>query len=402
MANYKFKAISFEGEEVEGVVKAKDADTAVIELKQQVATVNSIKEVKETPQFIEGLFKPKISEKELAFVCEQLSIILSAGLPITTGIKLVANQTEDKYLKALLTDVCEDVKSGSSLAAAFENRDDRLPTTFIESIRAGETSGRIERTFKRLSNYFESRSDVAEKVKSALIYPAFVIVLAIIVIALIMIFAVPVFTESFASFGIELPFPTRALIATSNFFRKWTWLIIIIVVALVIAYNVYRSTDAGHYKTDQWKLKMPIVGKVRMMTAASEFANSFNTMVSSGLPIVKALNITGKSISNYSIAQDVLEASGLVEGGAKIGASLKQKTNLPDLLTEVVGIGEESGSMEKVLTAISIYYDKEAEITTTKAIKVLEPSIIIVLAFFVVFILLAVYLPMFSLYGNIA
>ena len=402
MANFKYTATSFSGETIEGVINALDQDAAIIELKNNVAVVTSIKEVVETPNFITALFRPKLDEKNLALVCQQLSIILKAGLPITTAIRLVAEQTDDKYLKKLLRDVSEDVKSGSSLAAAFEKRDERLPSSFIESVRAGETSGKIEATFTRLATYFENKSDVSEKVKSALIYPAFVIALGVIVIAVIMIFAVPVFTESFAGYGIELPFPTRLLIATSDFMRKWLWLIVLIIAILVLVYYIYRKTEDGHYKTDQFKLKVPILGKVRMMSSASEFANSFTTMIASGLPAVKALSITGKSIANYSISQDVQEACGMVESGYKIADSLRQKTNLPSILTEVVGIGEESGSLEKVVGSIGTYYDKEASNATTRAIKVLEPSIILVLAVFVVFILLAVYLPMFSMYGSIA
>ena len=400
MANFKYTAISSNGEKIEGVINSLDRDTAIIELKDTVMTVTSIKEVQETPKFLEGLFKPKIDEKNLALVCQQLSIILNAGLPITLAIKLVADQTQDKYLKSLLINVAEDVKGGSTLAAAFEKRDNRLPSTFIEPIRAGETGGNIDSTFERLSTYFGNKSNVAEKVKSALIYPAFVIALGVIVVAVIMVVAVPMFTDTFAEMGIDLPFPTRALIAMSNFTINWLWLFVLIVAILAIAYFVYRNTEKGHYITDQWKLHTPMLGNIRMMTAASEFANAFSIMLASGLPAVKALRITGKTLTNYSIGQDVMDACGLVEGGYRIGTSIKKTTNLPDLLIEVTGIGEQSGQLEKTLRVIGDYYDREAQGTTDRAIKVLEPSIIIVLAVFVVFILLAVYLPMFSMYGN--
>ena len=400
MPNYRYTATSNIGEKTTGVIKAANKEAAIVELRNTIGTVNSIKEAVETKDI--EIFKPTINEKNLALVCQQFSIILNAGLPITMAIQLVANQTEDKYLKKLLMDVSDDVKGGKSLANAFEDRDSRLSSVFVESIRAGELSGNLDKTFVRLTDYFTNKSTVSSKVKSALIYPAFVIVLGVIVIAIIMIVAVPMFTETFAELGTELPLPTKLLIALSNFATKWTWLIALIVAIFVLAYVVYSRTEKGRLVTEEWKLKMPILGKVRMLSVSSEFANSFATMLTAGLPVIKALRITAKSLSNYYVTSQVNKAAIKVEGGYKIGASLKRETSLPELLTEVIGVGEESGSLEKVLDVMAKYYDNEAQTATNNAVKILEPSIVIVLAVFVVFILLAVYLPMFSMYSSIS
>ena len=400
MPNYRYVATSSTGEKETGVIKAADKEAAILEVRKTVGTVNSIKEANEAKDIV--IFQPTINEKNLALICQQFSIILNAGLPITMAINLVANQTEDKYLKTLLLDVADEVKAGKPLAESFEAKDPRLSSVFIESIRAGELSGNLDKTFERLTDYFTNKSTVADKVKSALIYPAFVIVLGVIVIAVIMIVAVPMFTETFAELGTELPFPTRLLMAMSDFMINWFWLICLIAAIFILAYVVYSRSETGRIVTEEWKLKMPILGRVRLLSASSEFANSFATMLTAGLPALSALRITARSLSNYKITTEVRRAATKVESGYKIGASLKRETQLPDLLTEVVGVGEESGSLEKVLDVMAKYYDNEARTATDNAVKILEPSIVLVLAVFVVFILLAVYLPMFSMYSSIS
>ncbi len=401
MATFKYKAISKSGVDVDGVIKAHDQNEAIIELKNTCAMVTSIKEVDEMPSFMQKAFNARVKEKELALVSEQFSIILKAGLPIMKTIELVANQVEDKQMKKLLKEVEEDVRGGSSLADAFENREDRLPATFIETIRAGEQSGNLDISFERMTKYLNKKVAVNNKVITALTYPAFVIVVAVIVVAVIMILAVPTLTETFADMGSELPAPTRILINISNFFVKWWWLMVLIILIIAIAFSIWKKTDSGHYAWDQIKLRLPILGKLNLMNAASEYSNTFSTMLGAGLPAVKALHTTGKTLSNYYIGQDILTSCKDVEGGNTIASGLEKNTELPELVVEITGIGEQSGTLENNLTAIAEYYDREVLNQTNRAISLLEPIIICVLAVIVLFILLAVYLPVFSMYGSV-
>lgn len=400
MATFKYTASSVSGKEVEGVVKARDQHEAIIELKQNYAVVKSIKEVDEMPNFMAKLFTPKVKDKDLALVCEQFAIILKAGLPVVKTIELVSNQVTDKNMKKLLAEVAEDVKGGRSLADAFEERGEELPATFIETIRAGEQSGNLDISFDRMTKYLNKKVETNNKVITALTYPAFVIIVAIIVIIIIMVFAVPTFTSSFAEMGTELPMPTRILIAVSNFFAKWIWLIILIALILAIIFFIWKRSDDGHYTWDRIKLRFPVLGNLNLMNAASEYSNTFSTMLASGLPAVKALHTTGRTLSNYYIGQDILESCTDVESGNMIADSLRKNTELPELAVEITGIGEESGSLERNLTAIAEYYDREVVNQTNRAISLLEPIIICILAVVVLGILLAVYMPMFSLYGS--
>lgn len=400
MATFKYTAISKSGVDVSGIIKAHNQNEAIIELKNTCSMVKSIKEVDEMPSFMQKAFNIKVKEKDLALVSEQFSIVLRAGLPLVKTIELVASQVDDKNMKKLLKEVEEDVRSGSTLADAFEDRDSELPATFIETIRAGELSGKLDIAFERMTKYLNKKVDVNNKVITALTYPVFVIAVAVIVIMIIMIFAIPTFTSSFAQMGTELPLPTRILIGVSNFFTNWWWLIMLIILILSVIFYIWKRTDSGRYLWDQIKLRFPILGRLNMMNAASEYSNTFSTMLGAGLPAVRALHTTGKTLSNYYIGQDILTSCSDVESGNMIADALEKNTELPKLAVEITGVGEQSGSLEKNLSAIAEYYDREVLNQTNRAIALLEPIIICVLAVIVLLILLAVYLPMFSLYGS--
>jgi type IV pilus assembly protein PilC len=335
-------------------------------------------------------------------MCRQFSILLTAGLPIARTVELVGVRSENKALKQILATVAEDITAGYSLAGSFQARAKNLPASFIETIRAGEESGSLEMAFGRLSGFFEKKSNVAGKVRSALTYPIFVIIVAFIVIAIIMGYAVPVFTSTFMEMGIELPLPTRMLIAMSNFFKVATIPMILIIVLLIIIYKLLRKKENWAIKFDKIKLKLPLLGKINIMNTASQFANTFSTMLAAGIPAVRALGITARSLSNAYIIDEILKTVAMVEQGQSIGNAIREVKEMPELLVEMTAVGEDSGSMEHTLEVIGEYYDTEVEYVTNRAVKMIEPIIICLLAVFVVFILLSVYMPMFGMYDNIS
>ena len=401
MNTYKYEALSKSGVPITGVVRAMDKTDAVIQIKETCDVVTSLKEIVEEEDILEKLHKVKIKDKDLALLCKQFSIILTAGLPIIKTVELVSGQVEDKDLKKILRAVEDDVKSGYGLADSLALRGaEGLPMTFVETVRAGEQSGALDTTFERLSRFYDKKSKTRGKIVSALTYPAFVMVVAVVVIAIIMIFAVPVFTQTFLDLGIELPLPTRMLIAMSNFFSNYTWLICIIALVLFLAYKFYKRTEQGRFNIDKFWLRLPIIGRVSLMNASSQFANTFSTMLSAGLPVIRALTITGKTMSNYYLGSGVMDAVAKVESGFDLGSSIKETHRFPDLLVEMINVGAQSGSIESTLNVVGEYYDNEVDTSTTKAVSMIEPIIICVLAVFVVFVLLAVYLPMFSMYGG--
>lgn len=401
MVTYKYKAISKDGIEVDGVIKAHDKHDAVIKLKGEYGIIVDIKEVTGLGLFRKKEGAGKVKDKEIALMCQQFSILLTAGLPITRTVELVAVRSENKTLKQILTSVAEDVTAGYSLAGSFQARAKNLPISFIETLRAGEESGSLEMAFGRLASFFEKKANISGKVKSALTYPILVIIVAVIVIAIIMGYAVPVFTKVFMDMGVELPLPTRILVAMSDFFKVATLPIICIIVALIVAYRLLKKKESWAIKFDEVKLKLPLFGKISIMNVSSQFANTFSTMLAAGIPAVRALGITARSLPNAYVTDEILTTVSFVEQGHSIGNALRQVKEMPELLVEMTAVGEDSGSMEHTLEVVGHYYDTEVEYVTGRAIKLIEPVIICVLAVFVAFILLAVYLPMFSMYGSI-
>ena len=343
----------------------------------------------------------KIKAKELSLLCSQLSIELRAGLPLVRSLKLVAENAENKTLKSILEQVADDVHAGHGLADSFALRGPQLPNTFIETIRAGEESGRLDDSFARLKDYYTNSASVANKVGSAMVYPIMLIAVAIIVVVIIMVKAVPVFEESFASMGNALPAPTKILIAVSHFFTDNLLLLIAIVAALAIAFFLFKRSEFGSRKIAELLLKFPGIGLVNRMSAASEFAATMGTMMASGLPMVQALNITANVASNLLIAEDIRHATDGVLEGKPMSEGLMESRYLPHLLLEMTSVGEETGSLEETLDVISAYYTEEVDVAVKRALDILNPVITIVLAVLVVFILLSVYLPLFSMYGSV-
>lgn len=345
----------------------------------------------------------KIKEKQLALVCSQFSIIISAGLPMVRSVELVADQTTDKTLHKLLKQVAGDVAAGNSLADSFENKGGKqLPITFIETIRAGEESGTLEESFRKLFVYFEKSAKTRAKVTSALIYPAFLCVLSVVVVAIMMVKVIPMFTEMFASMNADLPPMTAIIIAASNFMVHYWLILLLIVVVLIFALKFWSKSPNGMKFFAVLKLKLPLVGRVQRMNAASQFANTMSTILAAGMPMTRTIQITAKVLDNYVIGMQVGDMVGGVEEGVRLGQCVKQCPWFPPLLTEMTGVGEETGSLENTLTIIGDYYDNEVNLAVERALSMLEPIIICGIAVIVVIVVLGFYLPMFSMYNNMA
>lgn len=405
MITYRYKGLTSSGANVEGVVEAFDKQDALMRAKENCRVLISVEPVSggkvndimnaDLGALLSG---GKIKPKALTLLCSQLAIELKAGLPLVSSLKLVAENEENKVLKRILEEVADDVHAGNGLADSFATRGPGLPRTFIETVRAGEESGKLDDTFERLQVYYEKSSAVSSKVASAMTYPAMLISVAVVVIAIIMVVAVPVFEKTFSDMGNELPLPTKILIAMSNFMVDNLILIIAVVAATALAIFFYAKTDNGRHFFAQLALTFPGLNLVNKMNAASQFASTLSTMLASGLPLVSAARITGNIADNLLISEDIEKAvTGVIEGN-RLADGIKQSKWFPQLLKEMVTVGEETGKLEDTLNVISDYYNKEVDQAVKQAMDILNPIITIVLALMVVFILLSVYLPIFGMY----
>ena len=399
MPTYRYEATGNGGQPAEGVVEAADQSQAVAQIRQRYDVVLRLEEI--APPRVDPLERfQKLNLKVFALMCKQFSIILKAGLPLVQTVDLVSSQLSDKMLKKILTQVSEDIANGWSLSYSFSQRGEgRLPSAFIETIRAGEESGDLVRSFERMSTYYDRMTKTRAKATSALVYPAFLTAVAVVVIIVIMTYAVPTFASTFLSMNMELPLPTRMVIALSNFFSRYIWVMRGIAAALLFLLRLYSRTAGGRIRMSKGRLALPILGKIAVMTSASQFAHTMSAMLSSGMPILKALDTASRSVSNAHLSEQIRSVIPGVESGQPLGECMRTCHDLPPMLVQMTAMGEATGSLESTLQIQAEYYDNEVDTLTARALSLLEPIIICVMAVFVVMILLSIYLPMFSMYG---
>ncbi len=402
METCKYTAQSTSGQKVNGVVEAYNELDAVDRIKQNYDIILKLTQVNEEKQ---GLLNMEVGGKKLnskAFIlmCSQFSIILSAGIPIARTVRLIAAKTSDKVLHKMLNQVAADVESGRSISASFAERGgDFLPQTFIETIAAGEHSGNLETSFRTVYQHFDKQAKMAGKVRSAMAYPLFVLAVAVVVVIVLMAKVVPTFTSMFDNYDAELPGITKLLISISNFFANYWLLIICLIAFFIIVYKIYEKTEDGRMNIAKFSLKLPILGNIAVLNAASEFANTLAIMISSGLPLTRAINITAKTMSNYYMSTEVGKLAVKLEEGHSLGTSMRDANFMPDILVDMIAVGEDTGEMESTLKTVSGYYDAELELATASALAKLEPALLVGLAGIAGFIVIAIYMAMFSMYG---
>ena len=401
MKAFNYKGRSVAGAQVDGVVEANTVEEAVEKLREGGLIVEKVEQAAEPSGMDLHLGSPRTRDRELSVVCNQFSIILQAGMPIVRTLELVAGQTSDKALKNVLTEVASDVSAGYGLADSFSKHGSDLPSTFVESVRAGEASGTLDQVFASLAAYYERSSKAKSKARSALIYLAFICGLAVVVVAIIMAYAVPVFARTFESMNLELPPITRFLINVSHWWGAYLPLVALAVVAIFIAIQLAKRNSSFRETWSRIGLSVPVLGKIAECNGAHQYSSTMSMMLAAGLPVTEAIDVTSRSMSNAHMASCLASTKMDVEAGKPLATGLAKTTAFPDLVVEMTGIGEQTGSLEHTLDVMADYYANEVETTSTRALTLIEPIIIIILAIVVCLILLAVYLPMFTMYGGV-
>ena len=402
MAQFKYSAVSKSGERVNGVIDAYNEIDAANRIRENCDVILKLSEVSEKKTGLNmDIGGNKLNVKAFTVMCSQFSIILHAGVPLARAVHLIADKTTDKALKNMLQKVADDVEGGRSMSASFEENGGKvLPQTFIETIRAGEASGSIDRSFETMKVHFEKQQKTKSKVKSAMAYPLFVLVVAIVVVAVVMVVVIPKLTPMFTESGGEIPALMNSLIVVSTFFQKNILTMIGIAIAIVVVYKIYSNTEAGRLNLAKIQLKLPILGNIAELTGASEFANSMAALMNAGLSIPKALTITARTMSNYYFATENGKLSGELEAGRALGRSMADQGVMPDILVDMVGVGEETGELAHTLETVALFYDAELEEATKAALAKLEPAMLIFIAIFAGYIVIAIYTGMFSIYDT--
>ena len=403
MAQFKYVALSRSGERVNGIIEGYNELDAAAHVKENYGVILKIKPIDEKKQSM-GLLNMEIggnrlNKKAFIVMCSQFAIILKSGVPIVRTVQLIADKTTDKVLKKMLQHIAVDVEGGRSLSTAFEEHGAKiLPATFVETLRAGEESGNLDRSFDTMYRHFDKQMKMANKVKSAMSYPMFVLMIAVVVVAVIMIKVIPTFMEIFEGQGQELPLATKILIGISDFFVYRYMIILAIGAAIALVYQLMSHNENGRMLLAKAQLKLPVLGNIAELNAASQFANSMTTLLDSGLTMNKAVAITAKTLDNYFISTETGKLSSRLEEGHSLGASMRENQVMPDILIDMTGVGEETGELTSTLDTIALYYDAELEMAIQSALEKLEPAMLVFLAIVAGGIVGTIYFTMFSMY----
>jgi type IV pilus assembly protein PilC len=406
MPTYVFKGRNRMNEVVTGERVADDREALRQLLRREQVTLTSVKEKGREIGIPKIGGRKKVGSKDLAIFTRQFSVMIDAGLPLVQCLDILSQQQDNKYFQQVLAQVRQDVEEGSTLAAAMSRHPKVFDQLYSNMVEAGETGGILDLILQRLSTFIEKIVKLKRDVVSALIYPAAVILLAIAAVAVIMIVVIPQFQQIFLGLlgpGEPLPLPTRIVVGISNFLAGWGGLsILVILIGLAVALSFYYKTPKGRYRVDTILLKAPIVGSIFLKIAIARFSRTLSTLLSSGVPILQSLDITARTAGNVVIENAILQIRSAVEQGKSFVEPLRAAELFPHMVSQMVGIGEQTGALDAMLGKIADFYESEVDAAIANLLTLIEPALIGFLGVTIGSIVVAMYMPMFSLIGKLS
>lgn len=397
MPTFIYKARDQKGDLLKGEIQSVNQSLALESLAESGLWVSSLK--KKGKFSWSGLlgFEKRSKDSDLIIFTRQLATMVEAGLPLNNSLGILANQIENKSLAKVISQLREDIEMGAGLAEALSKHPKFFDETYVAMVEAGEVGGFLADVLGRLASLREINLDRKTKVKSALAYPTILIVAALLGISFLVIFVFPLFVKIFDKAGVDLPWPTAVLVGLSNFVRGFWYIILPTLIGIFIFLSKYYKNPSGRMKFDSLKLKIPIFGKLFRKVSMSSFVHTLRALNESGIPIIKSLDITSKVVNNKIIAKAVLEAKDRVEQGHTLNHSLMDSGEFPEMVTQMIGVGEESGRADEMLDKIAQYYDRDIDYTISRLTALLEPVLILLMGFVVAFMYLSLMMPMLNL-----
>jgi type IV pilus assembly protein PilC len=379
---------------------SRDEAIAYLRKKRIIATY-----LREKPKPVGVSFKlpvRSVRTRDLVIFTRQFATMVNAGLPLVQCLDILAKQSENPQFRAVIGGVMHDVEAGSTLAESLGKRPNVFDSLFVNMVDAGEAGGILDDILIRLAGYMEAAENLRRKVKSAMTYPTVVLTVAVGATTFMLIFIIPTFARIFAEFGGELPLPTRIVMMASNFLKGYWWLLIGILVGTFITIRRYYKTPAGRMQIDRLLLRMPVLGSVLRKASIARFTRTLGTMISSGVPILTALDITARTAGNRVIEQAILATKGSIGEGETIAAPLRESGVFPPMVVQMIAVGEETGALDKMLEKIATFYDEEVNVAVDTLTSIIEPIMIVVMGVLVGGMVVAMYLPMFKLINVVA
>jgi len=341
-------------------------------------------------------FKNKITTRDLSVFTRQFATMINAGLPMVQCLDILASQMEKPSFKKIVTEVMSDVESGTTLAEALRKHS-CFSDLYVNMVEAGETGGILDVILNRLAVYLEKADALKKKVKGAMTYPTIVFTVAIGATTFMLLFIIPTFAQMFTDFGGELPLPTKIVMGLSAFLRANWYLLLGVVIGGFIAFRRYYKTKAGRYRVDKFLLNLPVLGSVIRKAAVARFTRTLGTLVSSGVPILNGLEITARTAGNKVIEEAIMKTRTSISEGNTIAEPLKNSGVFPPMVVQMIGVGEQTGALDEMLSKIADFYDSEVDTAVSALTSIIEPVMIVVMGVVVGGMLIAMYLPMFKL-----
>ncbi len=402
MPQFEFRGTARTGEQITGtrVATSREALDSVLR-REQITPVRIVEKGREI-----AIPKPKVtgkvSPKELAVFTRQFSVMIDSGLPLVQCLEILAGQQENKGFAKALVGVRTSVEAGSTLANALRQYPKAFDDLYTNMVEAGETGGILDTILQRLAAYIEKAVKLVRAVKSAMIYPIAVLGIAAMVIFLLLRFAVPTFANLFRSMDVLLPLPTRIVIGLSDFVVSFGWIIILLLGAAGYGVKAWYGTPAGRMAIDSFVLKIPLLGALMRKIAVARFTRTLGTLITSGVPMLEALTITARTSGNAVVEKAILEVRTAVEAGRTIVDPLRETGVFPNMVVQMIGVGEQTGALDAMLQKVADFYEDEVDAAVGDLLTAMEPMIILFLGVIVGGVVISLYLPLFSLIGKLA
>lgn len=396
---FSYQARTKEGEIRAGTIDASSKEAAISILRSHGLYVTFLEEKREKPVFAKEIkFLKKISAKDLVLFTRQLSIMFKSKIPLVEILRTLYLQTTNPELREKIKEISEEVQAGTSLSVAFSHHPKVFSPFFVSMIKSGETSGKLSESLDYLANYLESRYNLAQTIKGAMIYPMLILAMAILMAFFLSLFVLPNLKSVLLEAGVQLPAITKIVLEFGDFMKKFGWAIILVLISLFFLVSRYKKTEQGKKFFDKITLKLPLIGPLSKMIYQSRFAEDLATLISGGLPIADALKTASETVGNFYYQEAILKAVEDVKRGEAISYSLSFYPELfPPLFTQMLVVGEKTGKIEGALREISTFYEKEIERSIQSLISLLEPAMIVLIGLGIGGIAVSVIMPLYKM-----
>ena len=401
MPGYSYVAVDSRGKEKRGRMDAANREEVVQQLKNDGLIPVSIKEQGVLNKEIDFSIGKKVKPRDLSVFCRQFVSITQAGVPMKEALQMLTEQTENKYLKQAVANVLANVEKGNTLADSMAAEKDIFPDIMVHMVEAGESSGSLDTSFARMAVHFEKEAKLKATIRKATIYPIILIFAVIGVIAVMLLFVIPIFIDMFADLDVEMPALTMGVMNLSKWTAGHWYVILTVIVAVILAYQAIYRTDQGRLKIDLIKMKIPLLGKLNVKSTCAQFARTMSTLMAAGVPTIACLETVAKIVKNIHYKNALMKAREEVMKGIPLSEPLETSGVFPPMVYHMTSIGEDTGNMEDMLTKLADYYDEEVEITTQSVLAAMEPLIIVFMALIVGTLVIAVVMPIGTMYEGL-